>query len=209
MPKWKNLAGQRFGRLTVLLDGGSDHHGTRQWECRCDCGNSHIARGSSLYSGHTQSCGCLHVEKSAEARTVHGQSPRGHKNSVYNAWLSMKQRCYNPKNPRYKNYGKRGISVCKRWLNSFQAFADDMGPKPPGLTLERTNNDKGYCKSNCVWASYADQSANQRRPILTWLLVRKIRVLLSAGEKQKTIALRFGTTQSNISCIKLNKIWVE
>ena len=73
----------------------------------------------------------------------------------------MLQRCNNPNSQRYKDYGGRGITVCKRWLK-FENFLADMGDRPRGLTLDRKNNDKGYYKRNCHWATYEQQAANKR-----------------------------------------------
>jgi hypothetical protein len=83
--------------------------------------------------------------------------------NLYCIWAAMRDRCNNPRNKQYKDYGGRGIHVCKRW-GKFENFAEDMGPRPhPLLTLERKNNYKNYCKSNCKWASRLEQN-NNRRP---------------------------------------------
>lgn len=76
-------------------------------------------------------------------------------------WRGMLARCNNPKGSDFKNYGGRGIKVCSRW-RTFESFFADMGENPPGLSLERKDNNKGYSKKNCCWATLAEQSKNRR-----------------------------------------------
>lgn len=93
-----------------------------------------------------------------------GRSNRKHGRSqtpVYEIWKSMRSRCNTPTDKNYANYGGRGISVCARW-NSFPTFAEDMGPRPHGFTIERSNNDRGYEPGNCCWASRHAQNNNRR-----------------------------------------------
>ena len=113
-----NLAGQTFGRLTALRRVESSAQGRAQWLCACECTNITIVRSTDLTSGKQLSCGC------------HGHSRTGHFTRTYRSWSGMIQRCTNPKNPSYELYGERGITVCERWLNSFEAFLEDMGECP-------------------------------------------------------------------------------
>lgn len=80
----------------------------------------------------------------------------------YSAWLNMKQRCLNPNNKRYIDYGGRGITICDKWLNSFSNFYKDMGKRPLAMTLDRINNDGNYEPGNCRWATTRQQNFNQR-----------------------------------------------
>lgn len=81
----------------------------------------------------------------------------------YEAWAKMIQRCTNPNNPSWKDYGGRGIAVCGQWRSSFETFYRDMGPRPEGLSLDRVNNDGDYEPGNCRWRSASEQARNQRK----------------------------------------------
>lgn len=96
----------------------------------------------------------------------HGQTwDSGKMSRTYISWTSMKQRCYNKKHFHYDNYGGRGITVCNSWLNSFENFFKDMGERLGGMTLDRVDNTKGYCKENCKWSTYKEQANNKRNNI--------------------------------------------
>lgn len=155
------LAGSRFGRLAVLRRAGS-RLGSSAWECLCDCGKTITARACHLRRGYTSSCGCLRSEIRSAVHTTHGELLGGRFTHEYRSWSHMKNRCGNPKNAAYKNYGGRGIRVCERWVLSFAAFLSDMGRCPPGLTLDRRNNNGHYEPSNCRWASLSQQASNRR-----------------------------------------------
>lgn len=79
----------------------------------------------------------------------------------FNSWRGMKARCLNPNDPRFKDYGGRGITVCERW-NVFANFLADMGERPEGTSLDRIDNTLGYSKENCRWAKPKDQQRNMR-----------------------------------------------
>ena len=160
--KTNNLIGQKFGRLLVIKKMDNNKWGSCRWLCVCDCGKEKIIRDSHLKSGHTKSCGCLHKEKLIKRLTKHGHNTRIKISKTYNSWLSMIQRCTNPKNKNYKHYGDRGIKVCNRWLK-FENFLTDMGEHPgKGYSIDRINNNGNYCKSNCRWATEKEQHRNKR-----------------------------------------------
>lgn len=158
-----NLQGQRFGRWLVLKEGGRSPQRQVLWICRCDCGASREVNGYLLRSGQSQSCGCLHRERVRQP-VRHGHASTRKPSPEYNAWRSLIQRCTNPKHPVYKDYGGRGITVCRRWRASFSDFLADVGPRPdPKHEIDRINNDHGYEPGNVRWVTRSEQARNTRR----------------------------------------------
>lgn len=156
------MVGKAFGRLIVLSKADKvGRSSNAYWNTVCICGNTSVVRGDSMRDGSIKSCGCLKKESAMFVK--HGCSTRAVRTPEYMAWGSMIQRCENPNNPRYPNYGGRGIKVCDRWRNSFQDFLEDMGEKPhESLSLDRINNDGNYKLANCRWATINEQANNQR-----------------------------------------------
>ena len=157
-----DLTGVRFGRLTCIESKSlPQSNGTVRvfWECLCDCGNTVLVHRGNLRNGCTKSCGCLKIEMSKTIPTTHGMcgSPE------YRSWMACKTRCNNPKSAHYNNYGGRGIRVCQDWVDSFENFYSDMGPKPSNEhTLERVDVNGDYCKDNCIWTDdWSLQTFNQ------------------------------------------------
>jgi hypothetical protein len=149
-----DLTGTRFGRWTVLA-----YARDSKWSCVCDCGTRVVVRESHLRDGCSRSCGCLARELRSIRSKKHGMS----RSREYKAWAAMKQRCSNPRNASYENYGGRGISFCEEW-HSFEAFFADKGECPEGYSLDRIDPNGNYEPSNCRWADNKQQAQNRRRP---------------------------------------------
>lgn len=150
------LVNKRFGILTVLKF--NDYKSNRKkWLCLCDCGNKKIVENKKLINNIITSCGCL--KSKHKHHVYHNKS----KTIEYSTWINIKNRCNNINN---KDYGGRGITVCDRWLNSFENFLEDMGKRPVNTSIDRINNNLGYYKENCRWATKEEQHYNKRNTVI-------------------------------------------
>jgi hypothetical protein len=164
-----DLQGRRFGRLLVIERAPIKNH-FKIWRCLCDCGTECNVRSNELLRSNrcgTRSCGCL-ARESAKRRysqmtVTHGDSRVAHIAPEFRCWLDFKQRCFNPRNRGFKNYGGRGITVCDEWRHSYEAFIAHVGRRPtPKHSIDRINNDGHYEPGNVRWATKAEQVNNKR-----------------------------------------------
>ena len=168
MGKTIDILGQTFGRLTVIKKAPKRIRLT-EWVCRCECGNIVVVAGRSLRNGNTKSCGCLQRERARAAggkNKIHGDQG----SRLYNVWLGMKSRCYNPNVHNYDNYGGRGIKVCDEWLHDYPCFKEwaiangyESNAPRGKCTIDRIDVDGNYTPANCRWADMSTQRRNQRR----------------------------------------------
>ena len=179
MSTLSRMLGKKFGRLLVMYFDKVDKNRMAYWGCVCDCGKRISVRGLSLRSGHTKSCGCI--------RGTHRLS----NTRTYYSWVEMRRRCLNKTHYMFPRYGARGISVCKRWENSFDNFLTDMGIRPEGTSLDRVDNKKGYSKKNCRWATSREQIIN--RSITRWITYKGKKMCLADW------AIKTGLPASRIS----------
>ena len=159
-----DLTGKRFGQLTAIRPTEKQDRFKRYiWLFRCECGNQVDVSGFNAKSGHTKSCGCLRISVPKIHNRIHGCAPITGCTVEYNAWCSMKRRCYGANTKDFPRYGARGIRVCNRWLHSFPNFLADMGLKPtPKHSLDRwPDPDGNYEPGYCRWATMLQQRHNR------------------------------------------------
>jgi hypothetical protein len=160
---------ERFGRWTAVGPLVKGKYPKRS--CSCACGTVRDVAVSDLLTGKSRSCGCLAREIASALRkqeAKHGATAGGRRSRAFTAWESMRRRCRDTEHKSFKWYGARGIRVCERWQgkDGFANFLADMGEPPPGMTIDRKNNSKGYDPGNCRWATQKQQQRNRRSNLL-------------------------------------------
>ena len=156
MGNFIDLTGQRFGKWMVLSRAPNNKRCQARWHCRCVCGKKRILQGADLRTGHSKGCLSCHIKR---IKTKHGLS----RTKLYWIWQGIVQRCENPNNKCYKNYGDRGIKVCIQWHNhkDFMTWALAHGYKE-GLSIDRIDNDGNYKPGNCRFVTAKEQNRNSR-----------------------------------------------
>jgi hypothetical protein len=158
-------AGSRFGAWTLIGPAPKISRDLRFF-CRCACGQEASVIGADLRSGKSTKCRECQLRCFQQGKVTHGATRGLSRPPEYRTWANMRGRCHNPKSPRFKDYGERGVSICERW-HDFEAFFADMGPRPSSLhSIERENNNGNYEPDNCVWALPQKQNRNQRSNII-------------------------------------------
>lgn len=154
-----NLLGMRFNHLLVVSVNPCKDNRQMHWNCLCDCGNTIVLKSTKLTHRKQYSCGCMTSKLISERSTTHGHRKNGVRPDEYRIWSNMKYRC---SSVYEKNYYGRGIIVCDRWVNSYDNFLSDMGPRPSKKhSIDRIDVNGNYEPSNCRWATSYEQFRNK------------------------------------------------
>jgi len=153
-----------YGLEAILLRRGKRVLHRRKYAVfQCVCGKRFVCLVKHINSCNTKSCGCWNnksrSERGRKQLTTHGMT----RTREFRSWESMLQRCYNKNATGYERWGGLGVTVCDRWRNSFEAFFEDMGPRPHGTSLDRIDPFGNYEPSNCRWADAYTQNRNTRK----------------------------------------------
>jgi hypothetical protein len=193
-----DISGRRYGRWIVVersFDVVRPGNGPR-WLCRCDCGTERAVYAHALHAG-SKSCGCSKRDNAGNA---------ARNNPAFQSWATMVQRCRNPRNTNFPNYGGRGITVCDRW-RTFAGFIGDMGPRPDGTSLDRIDVNGNYEPGNCRWATAKEQTRNTRRNVFESHEPEQIRWLHGLGYGPTRIARVLGVSSKAVSYVCYEGGW--
>lgn len=197
-----DLTGRRFGRWTVLAFVSRENRRTL-FRCRCDCGTERDVLALSLTRamGASRGCGCVRPKPVGQRK--HG----GRGTREYRIWKGMRDRCNNPSNPRFVDYGGAGVKVCALW-DDFAAFLADMGRAPtPQHTLDRRDNSLGYSPDNCRWATQTEQQRNRTNNKLDEARAAEIRALRASGRTFASIASDFDVSKKLVMDVVAGRAW--
>lgn len=179
----ENLIGNVYGRLVVIecappkiLPSGAKQ---TMWLCKCECGNIKTIPAYNLKIGKAKSCGCLSREMASQRRKTHGATQHSKRTRLYDIWRGMKERCQNPKNISYANYGGKGIRICETWNSSFEQFKEwaEQNGYSDNLSIDRIDARAGYFPDNCRWVTKRVQNNNTNR-----------NAIITASGKTQTLA---------------------
>ena len=191
----KDLKNKRFGKLLVI-----EYNGNGKWLCQCDCGNQTIVRSDYLKSGHTQSCGCIHKKYGGKVRT----------DRLYRLYRGIIQRTtILRKNKHNHTYIEKGIVMCDEWRNDFNKFKEwalangyDYSKTANEQTIDRINNDKGYCPENCRFISRKENNQNEskKRGIICLSLQQQNEILFlyKSGKSSRMLAKKYNVSKTTI-----------
>jgi hypothetical protein len=203
----QELSGKVFGRLLVVSDAPDGHSPCgqpyRMLLCRCECGKAVVRRQSTIAAGLTKSCGCLRFTIEAETKGTDTRRSR-----AYQAWLGMRDRCYNTGSAMYSRYGGRGIVISPEWLASFDRFVSDMGPHPgKGFSIDRINNDGSYEAGNCQWIPIEVNARKTSSAKVGEEMARQVKALFLSGFDNRRISEMTGLTIPMVYNITAGKTW--
>lgn len=209
MTAFKDLTGQKFGKLTVIRRVVGKYT-QAFWYCKCECGEEAVCNSGNLIKGHTQSCGCLHSEMLKSRNTTHGL--RNHR--LYRIWHGIHERCNSPYSVSYRNYGANGVKICKEWYD-FKTFYDwaISNGWVEGLRIDKDIKAKDlgvepdlYSPERCCWVTTKENNRHRKTTILTKEQANEIK---SSKEKPKILMAKYGVGRGTIYNIRHGISWLD